>query len=108
MNHIDNISQLNDTIAGAKGLLLVKFGATWCNPCKQQNKILEEVSLNPDYNSVVEIVTIDIDNVDNSELAKFSVKTVPTLVLYRDGVEKTRLTGLQQSYKLYDLIDSNC
>lgn len=67
---------------------IIKFSASWCQPCKQLKRALEGVDLG------VNIVEIDIDK--DFELAlKYKVQSVPTLVLLEDEVEKKRLVGMQ-------------
>lgn len=69
-----------------KGKVLVKFSASWCQPCKALAKVIEE---NPP-----EIPVIEIDIDDSPELAKqYNVRGVPTLVLVEDGDEVKRKIG---------------
>lgn len=71
------------------GLCALKFGATWCGPCKALEpkiKKIEEEFPNINFKSV------NVD--DNPALAKkYQIRTVPTVILLRDGVEVARLNG---------------
>ncbi|MDE6097429.1 MAG: thioredoxin [Muribaculaceae bacterium] len=73
---------------------LVDFFATWCGPCKMQAPVLEQVK-----NSVgdtANIIKIDIDK--NEDLAmRYNVRSVPTLILFKDGEAVWRTVGLQQA-----------
>lgn len=70
--------------------ILLKFGATWCNPCKMMGPIIQKIS--SDCN--IEIYSIDIDS--NSELSsQFDVKSLPTMILIQDGKEIKRCLGFQ-------------
>lgn len=71
-----------------KGTVLVDFFATWCGPCKMLAPILEELA--EEYREKITILKIDVD--EFSPIAsKFSVFSIPTLILFKDGeiVKKT-------------------
>lgn len=79
-----------DTELQAPGLCLVKFGATWCGPCLKLEPLLE--ILKKEFS---EITFVSIDVEQKPHLAqKFKVRTLPTLLLLRDGAERSRLSGL--------------
>lgn len=70
--------------------LLLKFGAQWCAPCHKLDPILTQ--LHQDLPNLA-IKTIDVD--DEPDLARqYKVRTLPTLVVLKDQVEVSRLTGL--------------
>ena len=67
---------------------VVDFYATWCGPCKMFSPIFEEVSLENDIN----FIKINVD--DNTDIAKeYGVMSIPTIILFRDGMEVKRFTG---------------
>jgi len=72
-----------------KGFFAVKFEATWCMPCKSYTPIINKLD---DEFDDVSFITVDIDVVP--ELAqRFKVKTLPTLILIKDGDEVDRILG---------------
>ena len=72
---------------------LVDFHATWCGPCKMQGPVLDE--LKKKVGDSVNIIKIDVDQ--NSELAdSYRVQSVPTLILFRNGRQLWRASGLHQ------------
>lgn len=68
-----------------------KFYATWCGPCKMLTPIIEGVKKN---HSDVQFENIDVDK-DFEIAAKYSIRSVPTVVVEKDGVEVQRFAGLQ-------------
>ena len=72
------------------------FTADWCQPCKRTRPIVEE--LNRDQ-SIAGFQIIDVDV--NQDLVKnFGIKSVPTFILFDDGIEKNRVTGGQTREQL--------
>jgi thioredoxin 1 len=69
---------------------LVDFGATWCQPCKALAPTV--AALAKDYQGKLKVGTIDID--DNAEMAaKYAVRSVPTLLLFKGGQVVAQLVG---------------
>jgi len=70
--------------------VLVDFWAPWCGPCKMLSPIIEEASTKLEGKTVVGKVCVD----DEKELAmKFSVMSIPTIVVFKDGKEVDRSVG---------------
>lgn len=70
---------------------LLKFGATWCGPCKALSGSLKYADLGD-----VELVEIDIDE-QFDKSTEFGIRGVPTLVLIEDGVEIRRKSGMMMA-----------
>ena len=84
--------------------VLVEYWAEWCGPCKSIAPILDEVAR--EYSGRLKIAKI---NVDQKQLvpAKFAVRGIPTLMLFKNGaVEATRVGALSKS-QLTAFLDSN-
>lgn len=72
------------------------FTAEWCQPCKKTKPIVEEMNREQTF---VHFQIIDID--DNADLVeRFSIRAVPTFILFEDGLEKNRIVGGQTKEKL--------
>jgi thioredoxin 1 len=85
------------------GVVLVDFWAPWCGPCKQQTPILEKVAAAVGDKAVIAKVNVD----EAPELAaKFGIRSIPTLVLLKDGENKQQLVGLQQEAALVSAIEA--
>ena len=75
--------------------VLVDFWAEWCGPCKMIAPILEEVA--KDFQGRVKVVKVDVDQNPESP-AKYSVRGIPTLLLFKDGeVVDTKVGALTKS-----------
>lgn len=84
-------------------LVLIDFSAAWCGPCQMLAPILKEVK--DEMGDKLSIIKIDIDK--NQTVAnKFHVQGVPTLILYKDGNQVWRQSGLQPKDELIKIINS--
>ncbi|MGB2705770.1 MAG: thioredoxin [Candidatus Omnitrophota bacterium] len=71
--------------------VLVDFWAEWCMPCRMISPIIDELS--EDYKEKIKIAKVNVDN--NAELATdLQILSIPLLILFKDGKEITRITGV--------------
>ena len=70
------------------GLTIIDFTAAWCGPCRQLTPTLD--ALATDYK--IPLVEVDVD-VDQLAAQQFGVRSMPTVVLWRDGREVGRFVG---------------
>lgn len=68
-------------------LKLIKFGASYCAPCRAMVPILEELQDKIDINEV------DIDEVDPIVLTNYKIRNIPVLILLKDNKEVWRHVG---------------
>ncbi|MGN6245379.1 MAG: thioredoxin [Motilibacteraceae bacterium] len=82
------------------GIVLIDFWAAWCGPCRQFGPIFEKVSeKNPD------VTFAKVDTEDQPELAgMYGVSSIPTLVVYRDGIPVFGQPGALPENVLEDLL----
>ncbi len=97
-------ASLEAEVVTAPGLVLLDFWAEWCAPCKSLLPIVTELAT--DYVGEVKIAKINAD--DNAKSAeRYGVRGLPTLILFRDGVEQERLAGLTSKTRLAALLDKH-
>jgi len=99
-----SIMQLSDAtfdeeIGSSAEPVLVDFWAEWCGPCKMIAPILEEIA--EEHDGKVRIAKVNVD--DNPNLAmKFNVMSIPTMIVFKDGVEDHRIVGAKGKPQLLD------
>lgn len=84
--------------------MLVDFYADWCGPCKIMAPILREVK--SALGDSVSIIKVDVDR-NNEVAAKYNVRNIPTLILFRKGQQRWRQAGVVPREALIDVIRKN-
>ena len=101
ITHVSDASFHADGLE-AKTPVLVDFWAEWCGPCKMIAPILDEVS--GSYNGKLKITKVNVD--DNREIpAKFGIRGIPTLMLFKDGQLAATKVGAMSKAQLTAFID---
>ena len=81
------------------GLVLVYFYADWCGPCQRMGRILEEM----DDEKILKVNTDE-----HQDLAvSFGIMSIPTMILFKNGVEVSKKIGLMSKEELTEWIRSN-
>ncbi len=88
---IVNLNSKNFKLALRKKVILVDFWAPWCGPCKMVAPILNDIA------ETQENIIIGKVNVDNNQAlaSKYKVRNIPTLLIFKDGVEAGRIVGVK-------------
>ena len=77
--------------------VLVDFTATWCQPCKMIEPIVKQLA--GEWEGKVKVVKLDADQNPNI-MMQYGVMGIPTLMLFKGGQIKERMTGFQPKEKL--------
>jgi thioredoxin 1 len=88
---IDYQGQPYQEVIGQQGLVVVQYFATWCGPCKMLKPVLESLAAEL---AEVKFYRLDIDLYRNQAIES-NIRSVPTVVLYKDGEEVDRQSGYQ-------------
>ncbi len=92
-----------DSLMKSSTLVLVDFYADWCLPCQALKPILEKIE--KEYKNV-KMAKVNIEK--NKELAsKFSIMSIPTLILFKNGKEIDRIIGLMPENAIREWLEKN-
>ena len=93
----------NDVLK-ASGPVVVDFWAEWCGPCKMSAPALEEIS--DEMGEQVTIAKLNIDENQNIAM-KYGVRSIPTLIMFKDGEPVSTQIGAAPKNKLADWIKTS-
>lgn len=89
------IENFDEMIQGP--LTVVDFWAPWCGPCKMMEPIMAE--LEKEFTGQIKFVKFNVDH-QQAIAERYKVMSVPSLVLFRDGVAKEKVTGIYPKDRL--------
>lgn len=96
-----NESDFEATVSN--GVVLVDFWAPWCGPCKMQTPILENQVVGPVEGKAL-VAKVNVDE-NRSIAAKYSVMSIPTIFIFKDGEIFKQFIGLQRADALIAAIE---
>lgn len=101
MLHHFNDANFNEDVLHAEKPVLVDFYAEWCGPCKMMSPMIEELA-----NEVGEDYIVGKLNVDEAPetAAKYGVQSIPTVIVFKKGVEVGRSIGFKNKEELKALL----
>ena len=86
---VQKLNQNNFQNAIANGTALVDFYADWCGPCRMVSPIVDEIA---EERKDITVGKVNVDD-ENALAMKYGVMSIPTLIVFKDGQEKTRIVG---------------
>ena len=82
--------------------VLVDFWADWCGPCHMIAPVIEELS--DEYQDRLRVAKVNVD--ENPAIQeRFGIRSIPTLMLFKDGELKEKVVGVQTKSQLIGLIE---
>jgi len=105
----DNIKNVTDTsfendVLNSDRPVLVDFWAEWCGPCKMVAPILDEIA--NEYGGKILVAKMDVDS-NQSTPAKYGIRGIPTLILFKNGSIAAQKVGALNKGQLTSFINSN-
>jgi thioredoxin 1 len=105
----DNLVHTNDSnfdadVINSEKPALVDFWAEWCGPCKMIAPFLDEAAT--EYADKLSVIKLNVDESPNVA-AKFGIRSIPTLMLFKDGAVQAQKVGAFSKSQLTEFLDSN-
>jgi thioredoxin 1 len=97
---IVSLMELDDTTFAAQtgqGVVLVDFWAPWCGPCRTQGPIVEKAAAQ--LGDTVKVAKVNVDQAPQTA-QQFSIRSIPTLIVFKDGKMVRQFIGVTQADKL--------
>ena len=96
-NTVEATDQNFTELIGGDNAVLVDFWAEWCGPCKMMNGPLEDLA--GENAATLAVAKLNVD--ENQQTAmNYEVMSIPTMIIFKDGVEKKRLVGARSKSQL--------
>jgi thioredoxin 1 len=93
----------NEVVLEAKMPFLVDFWAPWCAPCHAIAPVVGELAV--EYEGRVGFVKVNVD--ENTRVAtEYGIRSIPTLLLFKDGRPMTQIVGLRSKAELKKHLDT--
>jgi len=83
-------------------ITVTKYSTSWCQPCKVLAPIFEQITSEV---SGVSFQSIDVDQ-DSQSAIKYNIRSVPTIIIEKDGQEVKRIVGMSSKESLVSTINS--
>lgn len=98
-----NSTQFRTSVEQSSGVVVVDFYASWCGPCKMLAPVFENIS--KEFENKAEFMKVNVD--DCIEIAnRFSIRTVPTIMIFKNGKPVKTIVGFIPKEKLNKVIKS--
>ena len=94
-------ANFEDEVLKSDKPVLVDFWAPWCGPCKAIGPVVEEIA--GQFKDSIKVMKLNVD--DNQKTAlNYAVRSIPTIILFKDGKVLDTIIGLVPKTRLEDLV----
>jgi len=104
MNEITHVTDATfaTEVEGAAGMVLVDFWAEWCGPCHMLSPVLEQIA--KERSATLKVVKVNADDNQRTS-ARFGVRGLPTMLLFKDGKPVGQIVGAVPKGKIEAVLD---
>ena len=95
-----NNQNFDNEVLNNNGIALIDFYADWCGPCKMVSPIVDEIA---NERTDITVGKINVDE-SNALAVKYGVVSIPTLIVFKDGKEQTRIIGYRPKEDILALL----
>ena len=97
-----NETNFEEVVVNSEIPVLVDFWAPWCGPCKSMAPVFKKVA----SHYPLKVLFVKVNTEEEQYLGgKYNIRSIPTLVLYKDGIEVRRVSGALDEYSLTQFIN---
>ena len=90
-------SNFEKEVLNYEGTVIVDFFATWCNPCRMQSPIIDEIA--KEKEGIIKVCKLDVDNAPEWA-EKYDVMSIPTIIIFKDGSAKKTFVGVRDKEEI--------
>ena len=98
-----NQEQFDELVLNADKPVLVDFYADWCGPCKILSPTIEKLAQDKKYSDKYYFYKVNVDTAFNIS-ERYSIQYIPTIIVFKDGEEITRNSGVVEKDYIVDMI----
>jgi thioredoxin 1 len=95
-------SNFNDEVVNSQTPVLIDFWAEWCGPCRIVGPVVEELA--QEFEGKIKVGKVNVDE-NQKTAAQFGIRSIPTLLIFKDGTLVNQMVGAQPKKKLVEAIN---
>ena len=95
-------SNFEKEVLNYEGTVIVDFFATWCNPCRMQSPIIDEIA--KEKEGIIKVCKLDVDNAPEWA-EKYDVMSIPTFIVFKNGEPEKITVGMQPEENLKEMLE---